>query len=422
MSITPSSPGTLSERGQIRILIVCALVALCDGYDTQAVAFIAPAIISQWDIASSAFGPVFSSGLAGLAIGAFACGPIADRWGRKIVIMLCIATFGVASIATTWSTTIFELAAWRAVTGIGLGGVLPNLITATNEAASARFKKVAVMLMICGFPLGATFAGFVGAPLIEWGGWKTILILGGIIPLALLPALHLVLPPKTRPSLPENQAADESRIAALSTEAFGVTALFTDGLAIPTILIWTAFFSNLLVLYCLMNWLPALLSLGGSSLSVATLCTALLNLGGVAGALSFAQFINRPRFSLYLATAYIGCILCILVIVYRAEETGLLMVSAAFAGGVVIGGQMAMNALAASLYPDGIRSTGVGWALGFGRIGSIAGPLAGSALIDRGWQGTSPLLAASLPLVVAALALVSLWITLRRSGIFAPAS
>jgi AAHS family 4-hydroxybenzoate transporter-like MFS transporter len=379
---------------QLRVALLCALVALCDGFDTQAIAFVAPVIAREWGVEPGAFGPIFSAGLAGLALGAFVFGSLADRIGRRAVILLCVTLFGLASLATTQASSMGELAAWRILTGLGLGGVLPNLIAVTNESATDRQKNSLVMLMFCGFPLGATIGGIVSAPLIEAAGWESVFITGGIAPLAILPLLFRYLPRGT--------------IAQGSVKAGKVSQLFSSGRAAATLLLWTAFFSNLLVMYFLVNWLPSLLSMVGTTLSIATLSTAMLNLGGIAGAFILSRLINGERAVIYLACAYLFGMLSLLLIAQSAGNMSVMLIGAGLAGSIVVGGQIAMNAIAASLYPAEIRSTGVGWALGIGRIGSIIGPLIGGLLIGSGWVGTSPVLFAMVPTFVAAAALFAL--------------
>lgn len=386
--------GTSQGTSQVGVALLCALVAMCDGFDTQAIAFVAPVIAHQWAIEPGAFGPVFSAGLAGLALGAFAFGSLADRIGRRAVIFLCVALFGVASLATTQASTMGELAAWRIITGLGLGGVLPNLIAVTNEVATDRLKNSLVMLMFCGFPLGATIGGVMSAPLIEAYGWTSIFAVGGGIPLLLLPLLYRYLPKAT----------------AKSAKQVGgkVSLLFSNDRAVPTVLIWTAFFANLLVMYFLVNWLPSLLSMVGTTLSIATMSTAMLNLGGIAGALVLARLINSERAVTFLAIAYLFGTFTLLLIARSEGNVVVMLIGAGLAGSIVVGGQIAMNAIAASFYPTEIRSTGVGWALGIGRIGSIIGPLVGGYLIGSGWKGTSPILAAMVPTLIAATALLAL--------------
>jgi MFS transporter, AAHS family, 4-hydroxybenzoate transporter len=403
-------PGDLENAAlpssiQWRVVVLCALVAACDGFDTQAIAFVAPAISKDWAVPPPQFGAIFSAGLVGLALGAFLFGSLADRVGRKSVILFCVALFGLSSMLTTLSSDMAALAVWRLITGLGLGGVLPNLIATTNEVGSPRHKNMLVMLMFCGFPLGATIGGLVSAPLIEAYGWHSVFIVGGVLPLVLLPLLYLFLP-------------KPSRLVSRSPEAGAnnIAQLFRDGRAVPTLLIWTAFFSNLLVMYFLVNWLPSLLSIAGSSLSVATLSTALLNLGGIVGAIVLSRLINGPRGLLVLAGAY-GVAAAALLLIARADgNIPILLAGAGLAGAVIVGGQIAMNAATASFYPAQIRSTGIGWALGIGRIGSIVGPLLGGLLLGAGWQGTSAVMFAIIPTLIAACALLGVRRFLNRAG------
>jgi MFS transporter, AAHS family, 4-hydroxybenzoate transporter len=403
-----SEPAILPSSIQWRIILLCALVAACDGFDTQAIAFVAPAISKLWGVPPPQFGAIFSAGLVGLALGAFLFGSLADRLGRKSVILFCVALFGISSILTTLSSGMIELAAWRFLTGLGLGGVLPNLIATTNEVGSEKHKNRLVMLMFCGFPLGATIGGLVSAPLIGAYGWHSVFITGGVLPLALLPLLYVHLPQTGR------RVSPTPEVDGGAHRANNIALLFGDGRAVPTLLLWTAFFSNLLVMYFLVNWLPSLLTIAGSSLSVATLSTALLNLGGIVGAVLLSRLINGPHALLALACAY-GVASLALLLIARAEGNILILLTGAgVAGAVVVGGQIAMNAVTASFYPAQIRSTGVGWALGIGRIGSIVGPLLGGLLLGSGWQGTSAVMFAIIPTLVAACALLGVSRFLNR--------
>jgi len=187
-----------------------------------------------------------------------------------------------------------------------------------------------------------------------------------------------------------------------------VGQIFADGRLVPTLLLWMTFFCNLLVMYFLVNWMPSLLSLVGSSLSVATLSTAILNLGGILGALVLSYLIARYDPLLLLVVAYLSGALGLLVIGLGGNDVPLLMMASAYVGAVVVGGQIAMNAVTAAFYPASVKSTGVGWALGIGRIGSIIGPLLGGALLKLGWQGMSVIKAAMVPMLLAALAVALL--------------
>jgi MFS transporter, AAHS family, 4-hydroxybenzoate transporter len=411
MATTGSQLATHSApASRWQIFLLCALVAVCDGFDTQAIAFVAPVIVKQWGIAPAGFGPVFSAGLIGLALGAFLFGSAADRIGRKAIILLCVGLFGAGSILTTQANDMTELALWRVATGLGLGGVLPNLISMTNEVAAEKSKNSLVMLMFCGFPLGATIGGLVSAPLIEALGWQAVFLLGGILPLVLLPALFLCLPGAT------GQLSQRLELDGASPPVGKISDLFAERRALPTLLLWVAFFSNLLVMYFLVNWLPSLLTQLGSSLSVATLSTALLNLGGIAGAVVLSRLINRDDSLLLLACAFLAGAMSLVLIALAEGHVALMLTGAALAGSIIVGGQIAMNAVTASFYPARIRSTGVGWALGIGRIGSIIGPLLGGLLLGSGWKGTSLVLFAVGPTLAAAAALFGLRHILRMAA------
>jgi MFS transporter, AAHS family, 4-hydroxybenzoate transporter len=386
------------------VALLCALIALCDGFDTQVIAFTAPVLSKLWNVPVSQFGPVFSAGLVGLAFGALLLGSAADRLGRKTVIILCVALFGLGSLLTARSSGMFELAGWRMVTGIGLGGVLPNLAAQTNSVARDEDKNAFVMLMFCGFPIGATIGGLIAAPIIEAFGWRSVFIVGGMVPLGLLPLLYGALPGARDRGLDSTDVKKADAVAANSVWR----SLFGEGRSIPTLLVWTAFFSNLLVMYFLMNWLPSLLSLAGSTLALATLSSAVLNMGGVGGALLLSRIVNFRHALALLALVYLmGAVT--MVVMARAEGNFAIVFGAALvAGAAVIGGQIAMNAVTISFYPADGRSTGLGWALGVGRIGSIVGPLLGGTLLKAGWQGTTPVLFASIPMFVAAVAVLIL--------------
>jgi MFS transporter, AAHS family, 4-hydroxybenzoate transporter len=389
-----------SNAAQFRVVALCALVAFCDGLDTQSIAFVAPVITRDLNIEPSALGPVFSSGLVGLALGAFIFGPLADRLGRKAIIMACVALFAFGSLGTTWASDVTGLILWRVVTGLGLGGVLPNLISLTNQYASPRWRNALVMIMFCGFPLGATTGGLITPPLVDVAGWQGIFYLGGALPILLLPLLYF--------GLPNAAKADGASGEQDAAKGNQVAALFRDGRAIPTLLLWLTFFCNLLVMYLLVSWLPSLLALIGSSLSIATLSTALLNLGGVAGALGLSYLMVRMEPMRLLGVAYLTGAAALAVISMGSDNVPLLMIASTFAGAVIVGGQIAMNAITASYYPLHIKSTGVGWALGIGRIGSILGPILGGIMLSFGWEGMAVIKLAIVPTIVAAASVFAL--------------
>ncbi len=414
---------------QVGITVLCGLVAMLDGFDTQSIAYVAPRIAEDWGLAPSAFGPIFGAGLLGLTIGAFVLSSAADRYGRKVIILLSVAVFGIFALLTARARTIDALLALRLLTGIGLGGAMPNIIALTNEYAPARYKATLVTVMFCGFPLGSTIGGLVTAPLIADHGWSWVFLVGGAMPLALLPVLAWRLPESAR--FLALRPGREPRIAAIlrraapdltvqafvasvraesggSAPRFPVAALFAEGRAGRTLLVWTAFFMNLLVMYFLVNWLPSLLKTLGMPLKTAILSTALLNLGGVIGGVVLGRLIDRRDPYLMLSAAYFAAAVFIAVIALAGANTVLLLAAAAACGFGVSGAQIGLNAVTANAYPTAVRSTGIGWALGVGRIGSILGPTIGGALLALGWTPRALLLAAIAPALAAAAAVFAL--------------
>lgn len=411
---------------QLRIAALCALIAGLDGFDTQAIAYVAPSIGEAWGLDKAAFGPIFGAGLLGLTIGAFLLSPIADRIGRKAVILFCTSVFGLFALLTARAATMEQLLAYRLLTGIGLGGAMPNLIAITNEYAPSRLKATLVTVMFCGFPLGSTIGGAISAPLIARFGWEAVFVLGGVLPVILLPVLWLALPESARflamrqdaearlgPILTriDPSLAPSAFIAQVRGEApdrtrqhFPVIELFHEGRGRTTVLLWLAFFMNLLVMYFLVNWLPSLLRGLGLPLSIAIISTAVLNLGGVVGAIVLGRLIDKREPALILGLAYASSALFIVMVAYAGANVALLLAGAALAGFGVVGGQIGLNAVAASTYPTAVRATGVGWALGVGRIGSIVGPVAGGALLSLGWTSQQLILTAVIPALIAAVA------------------
>ncbi|USQ97348.1 MFS transporter [Caulobacter sp. RL271] len=414
---------------QFGVTALCAVIAMLDGFDTQAIAYVAPRIAEVWGLKPAAFGPIFAVGLLGLTVGAFVLSPLADRFGRKTIILISTAIFGLFGLLTATASGMDGLLTYRFLTGIGLGAAMPNIIALTSEYAPARLRATLVTVMFCGFPLGSTLGGLFSTWLIARFDWPSVFVVGGVLPLLLLPVLALKLPESVR--FLAARGASEDRIGAIvwridpdasaaefaratrdeqasAAEGFSVYQLFTEGRAPVTALLWVAFFMNLLVMYFLVNWLPTLLKGAGLPLSMAILSTATLNLGGVVGAIVLGRLIDAFSPYLVLGGAYAASAVFIAVIALGDTDLKLLLVGAALAGFGVVGAQIGCNALAASVYPTAIRATGVGWSLGVGRIGAIAGPLAGGMMLAAHWTPTAIIMTCVGPAIVAALAIFAL--------------
>jgi len=424
---------------QKRLLFLCFLVIAIDGFDTAIVGFIAPAIRTEWRLAVTALGPLFAAGLFGLMLGAFAVGPLADRHGRKAMLVASMMVFGAASLASSYSGGLTSLIVLRFVTGLGLGGAMPMTITLASEFCPAARRSSLVTLMFCGFTLGSAMGGFIAAQVLPSFGWRVLLVGGGVAPLVLAPVLVMLLPESVRFLVTRlaarNEAAHEQIAAVLGriapAEDFRgarfvdttpsskspVAQLFRGGLLQGTLLLWLAFFMSLLVVYLMTNWMPTLLQhASGASIADAAFIAAMYQVGGTIGAIVVGRLMDRfePHHVLF-ASYLLGA--AFIVLISLSTDTRALMTVAVFAAGACIsGGQTGGNALSAAFYPTAYRATGVAWANGIGRAGSIVGSLLGGVLLGFGWQATTVYALVGIPAVMAAAALGSLGVLRRRAG------
>jgi AAHS family 4-hydroxybenzoate transporter-like MFS transporter len=418
---------------QIRLLLICAAVLFLDGFDTQAIGYVAPALAREWGLTKGALGPVFSAGLFGLMIGALTFGPLADRVGRKKIIVFSALAFGLGALATVFVNDATSLLAVRLLTGLGLGGAMPNAIALTSEFNPRRRRATMVMIMFCGFSVGAALGGLLAAAMIPNYGWRSVFVVGGIAPLIMVPILALRLPESVRflalaSDAPDRVVALLRAIAPGAAIAAGtrfvvqeaqvapmpVLQLFREGRALVTVLLWIVFFMSLLDIYFLANWLPIVLNDLGASDSAAAVIGAMLQVGGIVGTFVLGNLIDRFSFRA-LALVYFVAVFAVAAIGQLGHAA--IPVSAAIfvAGFCVVGGQIGANALAAAFYPTALRATGVGWALGIGRIGSIIGPLVGGLLLAAKWSAAAVFLAAAAAAFCASLAAFCLGRLIRPS-------
>jgi AAHS family 4-hydroxybenzoate transporter-like MFS transporter len=420
-------------RYQLWVAAMCASIVFVDGFDAQAMGYVAPALTSALHIPRSVLGSVISSGLFGMMIGALVSGPVADRVGRKPVLVLSALIFGIGSLLTATAQSVDRLIAFRVLTGLGMGGAMPNAIALTSEYMPRRRRATAVTAMICGFSLGAAVGGFVAAPIIPRFGWESVFIVGGTVPVLIAAAAFFLLPDSIRFLVVKGGEDERARryLARIAPEAvippelssgvdeqqsggaFLVKQLFTEGRAGVTSLIWVVYFMNLLNLYFLNSWLPTIISDAGIPVSTAVLLTSLFQVGGIGGALALGRALDRDFSFRILAACYLWAAVCVYLIGAAGTSVPVLALTIACAGLGIIGGQNASHALTADLYPTRIRSTGVGWALGIGRIGSIVGPLVGGQLLTRGTAIRQVFWAAAVPALIATAAAGSIALVKR---------
>jgi AAHS family 4-hydroxybenzoate transporter-like MFS transporter len=413
------------SRTQVGVLLLCFCVVAVDGFDTASIAFIAPALRAEWRLTTGLLSVLFGAGLAGLMTGALLFGPLADRYGRKTIMLASVAFFGAASLSCGLADSLPTLAALRFLTGIGLGGAMPMSVTLSSEYAPQRHRSVLVTAMFCGLTLGSGLGGVLAAHIVDRWGWRQVLVLGGVLPLSLVPFLMVALPESVtylvmRKANPERVRGILQRIAPaedLSSVVWTtppapagspVGRLFDANLRRGTALIWLTFFMSLLVIYLLSNWLPTLVKSTGLSLIEASLVSAMFQTGGTVGAISIGQMMDRFEPARVLGIAYLLAAGFTALIGSSTGYVAALMLSVFAAGFCVSGGQVGVNALAAAYYPTANRATGVSWASGIGRIGSFVGVAAGGWMVSLGMSFPVMFALIGVPALVACAALFAM--------------
>ena len=371
------------------VLLLVALAVLMDGFDVQAMGYVAPAIVKEWGVSRDLLGPVFGAGLFGMLVGSLTLSVVADRVGRRPVLIGATLFFAACMLVTTQVTAVPQLVALRFVTGLGLGAIMPNAMALAGELSPAKRRVTLMMLVSCGFTVGAVVGGFASAALIPAFGWQSVFWVGGAAPLVIAGLMVVALP-------------ESGEFASARRARHSVAALFRDGRAAVTLLLWAINFLNLINLYFLSNWLPTIAAGAGMSTPRAVLLGTTLQVGGVIGTFVMGPLIARGGFRAVLVPAFAVAAVSIAAIGRAGIPAPVLFAAVAVTGLCIIGGQPAVNAFAASWYPTALRATGVGWALGVGRIGSIVGPVLGGELIRRQWTNERLFVAVAVPALLSA--------------------
>ncbi|RQR60993.1 3-(3-hydroxy-phenyl)propionate transporter MhpT [Burkholderia sp. Bp9126] len=386
-------------------LALCFAIALLEGLDLQSVGVAAPRMAREFGLTVSQMGLAFSAGTLGLLPGAMLGGRLADRFGRKRVLIASVVLFGLLSIATAQVSSFAMLVVVRVLTGIGLGGAMPNLIALSSEAVEPRARSSAVAAMYCGIPFGGVIASLIGVLLAGDTEWRHIFYVGGAGPLLLVPLLIGMLP-ESRAYL-DVAGTDAARASVAHT-------LFGGGRTPSTLALWISYFCTLIVLYFLLNWLPSLMAARGLDRAHVGLVQICFNVGGGLGALGIGAALDRMRAQRVVGGMYAGIVLSLAALAAAPGFASL--AAAAFAAGMfVIGGQSVLYALAAIYYPTAMRGTGVGTAVAVGRLGSIVGPLAAAQLLAMG-RSAPLVIGASIPVTLVAAAAALLLIRRPRAG------
>jgi MFS transporter, AAHS family, 4-hydroxybenzoate transporter len=415
-------------------LTLCAMCMVIDGFDVQAMAYAAPALIKAWEINRSVLGPVFGAGLLGMFVGSLALAGFADRIGRRPILVAAVLWVALWMALTPTVQTVGQLIGVRFAAGVGMGVIIPNAMALAGEFSPSRVRITLMMTVSCGYVIGGVVGGAVSALLIAPFGWAGVFYVGTLLTALLGMAMLLVLPESLQFSLLNHAGEPKTRLllhrlapGAVMPRATAVpkvtrrqafASLFGEGPVLATPLLWTANFGNMFCAYFLAAWIPMLMSGAGTAFQSATLAGTTLWLGGLVGNLLLGALIDRRGFVAVLLTNFLVGSVAIAGISYFHSSFLGALVLIALAGFCVLGGQSGLNALAVTVYPTAARATGAGWAVGVGRLGAVLGPVAGGQLMAYAWTADQTLLASALPALLTAGAIGALgWTGLRPSNV-----
>ena len=420
---------------QIRALVMCFAVLLTAGYDLLAIANVGPILTEALHIDGSALGPIFSAGFFGMVLGGLLFGPLADWLGRRRMIIASAIFFGLCTLLTGFATSVNGLLALRFLTGLGLGGAIPNTIALVTELAPHRARATMVTVTQAGFAVGAALSGVIVAWLVDAFAWRTVFYLGGIVPLLLTPILFASLPESIR-FLMLKGGSTEAVTAILSRidpqlrltpdaifvgheehrKGVPILHLFGEGRALGTTLLWIAFIANLLALNFLASWLPTLVTNSGLPARQAVWSAVLFHGGGIVGAVALGRLADlRGAYRVLPIALFAGAILTS-VAGFVGSSLGLILIVSLGMGFCIAGAAIGLGAVAGAYYPTYIRATGAGWATGIGDTGSVLSGVLGTLLLTTQWSIPAIFLANACVAVCAAVAIFLMGLSRQRKS------
>ncbi|WP_338761046.1 MFS transporter [Massilia sp. METH4] len=409
------------NRFHARILGWCALVIVCDGYDLAVAGIALPAIMRDMGVTAQSAGFMVSSALFGMMIGAIFLGTVADRIGRRAAIAICLALFSGFTAAAGMTDDPYVFSAMRFLAGLGIGGVMPNVVAQMTEYAPKRLRATLVTLMFSGYAVGGMLAALLGKGMIEAWGWQSVFLAAGV-PIVLIPFVLKSLPESLPFLLRAGRLDEVASIArrldpsctAQCGDSFALPAaerpsgapirqLFADGRGFSTAMFWIAFFMCLFMVYALSSWLAKLMAGAGYSLGSALTFVLVLNFGAVIGAVGGGWLADRFHIKYVLVAMYALAAVSITLLGYPVP-TPVLFLLVGLAGASTIGTQIVTYAYAGQFYPAAVRATGIGWASGVGRSGAILAPIAIGTLVGLALPLQHNFAAIAVPAVIATVA------------------
>ncbi|WP_322012395.1 MFS transporter [Paraburkholderia sp. J12] len=396
--------GYIEERKvglfHFRLVVMSFVIALADGFDLALVGLIAPSLIKDFGVAPASLGILFSAGLAGMVLGALLFAFIGDRFGRKAGVIGGCFIFGFFTLLSTWSNSLETLIILRFLTGLGLAGIVPNLVSLNAEYLPRNVRSLFIGIVLVGIPVGGAVAAWSSAILLPQYGWRSLFLAGGAA--AVIVALSLVL------LMPESvkflglRAKHHDRLRALVKKIYGLEHLATEsmeqakpaapkvglsprallapGYANVTLLLWLLCFLNYGVVYFLFSWVPTVFRAQGFTVQQTGALLSIMPIGGIIGSLAVSALMERWGMLL------VGALMLLAIPVSWVFGSPHISFASAVVFGIlggicIIGCQTGLIVASGLVYPTSIRAKGAGWAAGIGRVGSVLGPLFGSLLL-----------------------------------------
>lgn len=404
-----------------KVLVWCLLIIIFDGYDLVIYGVALPLLMQQWSLTAVQAGLLASAALFGMMFGAMIFGTLSDRLGRKKTIMICVTLFSGFTFLGAFATNPVEFAILRFIAGLGIGGVMPNVVALMTEYAPKKIRSTLVAIMFSGYAIGGMTSALLGAWLVKDMGWQIMFLIAGI-PLLMLPIIWKFLPESLAFLIKSGKEEQAKQIInkLLTTRDIHqntqlvfnenihheapVKALFQDGRAFSTFMFWIAFFMCLLMVYALGSWLPKLMLQAGYSLGASMLFLFALNIGGMVGAIGGGALADRFHLKPVITSMFVIGAAALILLGFNSPQIVLYSLIA-LAGAATIGSQILLYTFVAQFYPTTVRSTGMGWASGIGRIGAIIGPVLTGALLTFELPHQMNFLAIAIPGVIAAFAI-----------------
>jgi MFS transporter, AAHS family, benzoate transport protein len=404
-----------------KVLIWCLIIIIFDGYDLVIYGVALPLLMQQWSLTAVQAGLLASAALFGMMFGAMIFGTLSDKLGRKKTIMICVTLFSGFTFLGAFASNPVEFAILRFIAGLGIGGVMPNVVALMTEYAPKKIRSTLVALMFSGYAIGGMSSALLGAWLVKDMGWQIMFLIAGI-PLLLLPVIWKFLPESlaflvksnhhdqakmiVTKIAPETELTSNTQLIlneSTTTEA-PVRALFQQGRTFSTFMFWIAFFMCLLMVYALGSWLPKLMLQAGYSLGASMLFLFALNIGGMVGAIGGGALADKFHLKPVITSMFVIGAAALILLGFNSPQF-ILYSLIAIAGAATIGSQILLYTFVAQFYPTALRSTGMGWASGIGRIGAIIGPVLTGALLTFELPHQMNFLAIAIPGIIAAFAI-----------------